>query len=647
MMLAMAAQLQGGSPPGPFDEAWESIAKWVAALPVPPWVVALGPLLLLVAWLFLEGYWLRGASIRRILFGSLERLSWLAAVFAALWFSLPTGFEAYPTYIAIGATASFPVLVLRRSIIAMLREPSLRTPLLIVYTVVFALSFAALWYVTLGLPSERASYFVLWHQIVRVAAALTGTTSLLCVMFLLMPLVMDRFEGRSFIQFVASRHVRAGKSRFLTAISFLSIAGVAVSSCVLCVVIAVMTGFGEDLKRKILDNNAHVKVEGKEIGGFDYWRDTLARVRATPGVQAATPIAAGEAMASSRSNTAGVQLRGIETDSISTVIALEQNIEVGSFDWLNQPQHLANLPPETVIWYGPGGQAYYKGSPTRRLPAGVDPTVIRATYQPDEYPGIVLGRELAKTLHVYVGEPITLIAPLGDLGPMGMMPRNRRFRVAGIFYSGMYEYDASNAYVMLEDAQEFLDLGPKITDIDARVANQDAVGSIRAQVERDVGREDLRVRDWQEMNRQLFSALKLEKLATFIILGIAIVVASFCIICTLLLMVTEKSKEIAILKALGASDRMILRVFMLEGVIIGAIGTIFGVATGVALTVGTKSFGVRLPQDIYYVDRLPVNIDPMDFLLVAICSMLITTLATIYPALAASRLRPVEGIRYE
>ncbi len=647
MMLAMAAPLGGGTPPGAFDEGWEAIAKWSAGLPGPEWLVLLPPVLVLVGWLLLEGFWIRGSSLRRVLLAVGERVVWLGAVFLGLWLSVPVGFQGKLSYVALSAAAAVVLLVFRRSLVAMIGEPRFRTALLITYTVVLALSFGALWYVTLGLPSERVSYFVLWHQIVRVAAALTGTASLLCIMFLLLPLVMDRFEGRSFTQFVASRHVRAGKSKFLTAISFLSIAGVAVSSCVLCVVIAVMTGFGEDLKRKILENNAHVKVEAREVGGFEYWRETLDRVRTAPGVQAATPIAAGEAMASSRSNTAGVLLRGVEMDSISTVIALEQNIEVGEFDWLNQPHLLANLPEDTIIWYGPGGQAYFKGRPSRRLPPGVDPAVARVTYQPDEYPGIILGRELAKTLHVYVGEPITLIAPLGDLGPMGMMPRNRRFRVAGIFYSGMYEYDASNAYVTLEDAQEFLDLGPRITDIDARVANQEAVGSIRGQVERDVARDDLRVRDWQEMNRQLFSALKLEKLATFIILGIAIVVASFCIICTLLLMVTEKSKEIAILKALGASDRMILRVFMLEGVIIGAIGTIFGVATGVALTVGTKSFGVRLPQDIYYVDRLPVNIDPMDFMLVALSSMLITTLATIYPALAASRLRPVEGIRYE
>ncbi|HWZ89002.1 MAG TPA: FtsX-like permease family protein, partial [Polyangiaceae bacterium] len=149
------------------------------------------------------------------------------------------------------------------------------------------------------------------------------------------------------------------------------------------------------------------------------------------------------------------------------------------------------------------------------------------------------------------------------------------------------------------------------------------------------------------LNKNLFSALKLEKIATFIILSLAILVASFCIICTLLLMVTEKSKEIAILKSLGASDRAILKIFMTEGVMIGGIGTIFGVTTGLSVTLGLKWFGVRLDPDVYYVDKLPINVEWSDFTLVALAALLITTIATIYPAVAASRLRPVDGIRYE
>jgi lipoprotein-releasing system permease protein len=244
---------------------------------------------------------------------------------------------------------------------------------------------------------------------------------------------------------------------------------------------------------------------------------------------------------------------------------------------------------------------------------------------------------------------------MGELGPTGVMPRSRKFRVAAIFYSGMYEYDATHAYIKLDVAQAFFSLEGRITHIDVRVPDPERVADSKPAVEAAMERYkadvpkggELRIRDWGEMNRNLFSALKLEKFATFIILSIAIAVASFCIVCTLLLMVTEKGKEIAILKALGASDRAVMQIFMLEGIIIGAIGTVFGVGTALAACTGLSWFGVRLDPEVYYIDRLPVNVNGSDYATVAIAAFIICTLATIYPARAASKLSPVDGLRYE
>jgi len=497
------------------------------------------------------------------------------------------------------------------------------------------------------LPEPRGSSFILWHQIVRVGAALSGTAFVVCFMVLAVPWLMDRFEGRGFVAFVAARHVRAQKSGFLTVISLLSISGVGVSSFALCAVVSIMGGFGADLKHKILGNNAHVKIEARRIGGFTNWSALLDDMRLVKDVRAATPVAGGEAMASSSSNTAGVMLRGIDTVTIGTVIDLLQNIEVGKFAYLDDPKKLANLPPDEPIGIGSGGEFYLKGPDIKPYLSRLDPDVEEAVIPPDAFPGIVIGRELAKSLHVYVGDELTLISPLGDLGPMGVLPRSRKFRVAAIFYSGMYEYDASHAYVKIEAAQDFFDLKQNVTGIEIKVDDAERVSEIRPAIEAKVRRDDLRIRDWKELNKNLFSALKLEKIATFIILSLAILVASFCIICTLLLMVTEKSKEIAILKSLGASDNAILKIFMTEGVMIGGIGTIFGVTTGLAATLGLKWFGVRLDPDVYYVDKLPINVEWSDFTLVALAALLITTIATIYPAVAASRLRPVDGIRYE
>ncbi|MGC4092468.1 MAG: ABC transporter permease [Polyangiaceae bacterium] len=518
--------------------------------------------------------------------------------------------------------------------------------ILYVFTGVSLLGLIGLGSFAMRLPEPRGTYFVLWHQLVRGGAALSGTGFLVGFMVLAVPRLLARIEGRGYVSFIASRHVLSQKSGFLTVISVLSIAGVLLSSLALCAVVAIMGGFGADLKRKIVGNNAHVRIEGAADGEFANWQSSLEKVRLVRGVHAATPVASGEAMASSATNTAGVILRGVDLVTIGTVIDLISNIEVGKFKYLEQPELLDRMGPDEPIGLGPGGELYLKGPDLKPLTKKVEPEIEDAA-KAQSQPGIIIGRELAKSLHVYVGDEMTLVSPLGELGPMGILPKARRFRVAAIFYSGMYEYDATQAYTTLDAAQGFFDLKNDVTAIDVRLDEPERVVEVRPLVEAALADGSLRVRDWKEMNKNLFSALKLEKIATFIILSLAILVASFCIICTLLLMVTEKSKEIAILKTLGATDGGILSIFMAEGMMIGSIGTVFGVAMGLALTLGLKWFGLRLDPDVYYVDRLPINVDPVDFTLVALSALAITTLATLYPALAASRIRPVDGIRYE
>jgi lipoprotein-releasing system permease protein len=602
--------------------------------------------------------------------------------FAALWQALSPRWRWSALGVAAFIALSLFFLVTRR---LARRAAKGRQRVLVVLTslsVVIAVLFGVWAYL---LPEPERVSFVLAHQLVRVGAALFGTISMLSVMSLALPWVLDRLESQSFVSFVAARHVRASKSGFLTVISILSIAGVAISSFALCAVVSIMGGFGADLKHKILGNNAHISIDslssnadvdplassppagaassprlGDEVSsdetglGTGTWDDLLDKVRLVPGVLAATPVVTGEAMASSQSNTAGVLIRGIDPESIGSVIDLVKNIEVGKFDYLSDPARLGEMGEDEPIWIGRGGHRYLKGprahiaeDPDKKKTPALDPDVAAVIREQDAYPGVVLGRELAKTLHVYVGDEITLVSPVGDLGPMGVLPRVRKFRVAAVFYSGMYEYDSSHAYMTLPVAQSFLDRPGTISQIEVKVEREDRSGEVRDRLLAALGGQQLRIRDWKEMNKGLFSALELEKIVTFIILSIAIVVGSFCIICTLLLMVTEKSKEIAILKATGASDIGILKVFMTEGLLIGGIGTVFGVVTGLVLCLGLLWSGVRLDPDVYYVDRLPINVDPLDYLVVALCSLGITVLATIYPAVAASRLRPVEGIRYE
>ena len=527
-------------------------------------------------------------------------------------------------------------------------------------SVPFALAFVGLGWWSAYWQEAQFGKFDLGQQLVRGGVLLSGVVVVFYALLALQPVVLDSLERHTFVSFVSARLMRGSKSSFLTVVTLLSIGAVSISSCALCSVTSIMGGFGHDLKRKILANTAHIVVDVPGRAGFESWKPTLEAVDAAARKQggAATPVAGGDAMASSATNTAGTLMRGIDPDTIGEVINLIDNIEIGKFEYLTDPNKLLRLPPNEVIGRGPGGEPYFKG-PGFRVPGDASPSLRELMPEKEEYPGIILGRELAKSLHVMVGDELTMLSPMGELGPTGIMPRARKFRVAAVFYSGMYEYDASHAYVLLPVAQRFFDMETRISTIDVRVPEPEKVANVRPAVDaavmavnaRKSGSDDnyhaLRVRDWVEMNKNLFSALALEKVATFIILSIAIAVASFCIICTLLLMVTEKAKEIAVLKSLGASDGGIMRIFMLEGTLIGALGTVLGVVMALAACLGLSWTGVRLDPDVYYIDRLPVNVDLGDYGMVALAALAICTLATVYPAVTASRVKPVEGLRYE
>jgi lipoprotein-releasing system permease protein len=513
----------------------------------------------------------------------------------------------------------------------------------------FGLVFAGLTFWTTKLPVLRGSMWSLKDTLVKAGATLSGVLLVLFTLATLLPWLLDRLEGRSFPSFVGARHVRSQKSGFLTVISVLSICGVALSSCALSSVVSVMGGFSQDLKRKILGNNAHIVIDQESAAPWGEADAVLDRVRLVPGVTAASPVVQSEVMVWSPSNSAGVIVRGVDPGTIGNVVDLAKDIEVGKLAYLEHPEQLLHLPADEVIGIGPGGEQYLHGSDSPGGSEELDPAVKEAIGSGPLRPGIIVGRELARTLHVYVGDEVTLVSPLGDLGPMGVMPRTKRFRVAAIFFSGMYDFDANDVYIDLPAAQGFFATDDRVSMIDVKTEDPERIDAVTKRVTEAVAetRPELRVRDWREMNKNLFSALKLERFATFIILSIAILVASFCIICTLLLMVSEKGKEIAILKALGASDGSILRTFIVEGMIIGGIGTVFGVATGLALCAGLSWFGLRLDPDVYYIDRLPIAVSGWDFLTVALAALSICMLATLYPAKAASALRPVDGLRYE
>ncbi|MFO7155162.1 MAG: ABC transporter permease [Pseudomonadota bacterium] len=389
----------------------------------------------------------------------------------------------------------------------------------------------------------------------------------------------------------------------------LSIGGVAVGVMALCVVLSVMSGFEIDLKRKILGTNAHAVV--LKYGVFEDWEEASKVAAGTDGVLGVTPFILQEVMITAESNLTGALLKGIDPATVGDVTELPREIVEGSLEYLVRPEEIP----------------------------------VRGE-EPNRLPGIVVGRELARQLRIFVGDPVTVVSPLGgDLGPMGPQPRSMQFRLAGVFYSGMYEYDSKFAYVALDRAQAFFKMGSSVTGLELKVADIDDARRISRQVLGKLEGYPFRVKDWGEMNRNLFSALKLEKVVMAVILTFIILVACFNILSTLVMLVLEKGKEISILKSMGARDSQVMKVFVLEGLVIGGIGTLVGLALGLLLCGAISVFPIPLDPEVYYISHLPVKIDLVDFGLVGLSAILLAYLATIFPALYAARMRPVEGLR--
>jgi len=412
--------------------------------------------------------------------------------------------------------------------------------------------------------------------------------------------------------FIGLRYLKAKrKQTFISIITIISIAGVTVGVMALIVVLAVMSGFEKTLKEKILGTQAHLVLLKAGQDGMDHYEEVAKRVEAVKGVVSAAPFIFNQVMLSSETNVSGVVFKGIDPDRVGKVTELGHNLKVGLLQDLKKVEE-GNLP------------------------------------------GIILGIELAKHLSVNMNDTLQVISPLGTPTPMGMMPKMKKFRVKGIFHSGMYEYDNTMAYVSLESAQKFFSMGASVTGIEIKTNDLYQVKVIGKEIRRVMG-FPFWTKDWMEMNRNLFSALKLEKIAMFIILVLIVLVAAFNIISTLIMVVMEKSKDIAILKSMGAPSKGILKIFVIEGFVIGVVGTIFGAILGLSTAFNLEKitgfvenlFGFKiLASDVYYIDKLPSQVNPLDVGLIVITAILISLLATLYPSWRASKLDPAEALRY-
>jgi lipoprotein-releasing system permease protein len=456
--------------------------------------------------------------------------------------------------------------------------------------------------------------------------------------------LLSAFERLGFRSMVAARHLRAKKTGFLAASGTLSVLAVAVSSCMLISVLSVMGGFRADLKKKILGNHAHIVVD-RAFEELDDWQPLLQRTRETEGVVGATPFLQVEVMVSSLSNRAGAILRGIDPETVSEVTDLAHNLTHGKLEYLQYPERILDSSIDTM----PAGTTKPIG-PIDAMIQGAERTAAQGLpteTKEDAMPGLIVGQELARALRLVVGDRVTVVSPRGDLGPTGPIPKTRPFRIAGIFYSGMYEYDMKHAYIDLGVAHRFLRSEGRISGIEVKVEDVERAPTLAALLASTVGQEGLRVRDWKMMNQQLFGALALEKLAMFITLGIAILIAGFSVFGTLTLLVQEKRREVGILKAMGTSARGVIRIFVIEGLLIGAAGGLMGLGLGFVLTFAAEHFGIRMNPEVYYIDKLPVHLDPTEFAMVGAATVVVCLAATLFPAYQASRVRPIDALRYD
>ena len=438
--------------------------------------------------------------------------------------------------------------------------------------------------------------------------------------------------------FIASRYLRAKRRQaVIGVITGISILGVAAGVASLIIALAINNGFRQDLQNRLLGSTSHVNLLRVQSDGIKDWRPLMERLAKEPHVVAAAPAIYEQVLISRGPRARGAVLKGLIPGDERRVSDLLKTVTVGSADALEE-RSTGGTPAPTQTNAGEGARATQPASPD---------ALGEAADRVAAMPPIVLGKDMANELGAGVGSVVLVTSPQGELTPFGIVPKYNRFRVSGIFNSGFYDYDASWAFARLSDAQHLFGLSDEISVLEFKVDDIYQADQIARQLEQSAG-QGFMATNWMEQNKAIFRALRLERLVTFITIGLIVFVAALNILISLIMMVMEKTRDIAVLMSMGARKSQVRRIFIAQGVLIGVIGTAIGLVLGYSLSwAGGHYHLLSLAPEVYSIDYVPFAPRAWDGVLVSVVAIGISLISTMYPSWSAARILPAESLRYE
>ncbi len=449
--------------------------------------------------------------------------------------------------------------------------------------------------------------------------------------------------------FIATRYLRAKRRQaFIGVITGISILGVAAGVASLIVALAINNGFRQDLQARLLGSTAHVSLLRVQSDGITDWRPLLDKLSKQPHVTAAAPAIYEQVLISRGPRARGAVLKGMLPQYERKVSDLLQSVTLGSASALEEPPadlRSASAESKSTSTSKATSTAAGEGARSTQTESPDDLTSVQQRLA--AMPPIILGKDLAEEIGATLGSVVLVTSPQGELTPFGMVPKYIRFHVAGIFNSGFFDYDSSWAFIRLADAQSLFGLGDVVSVIQFKLDDIYQAGDVARQLEEAAGKGFMAT-NWMEQNKPLFRALRLERVVTFITIGLIVFVAALNILISLIMMVMEKTKDIAVLMSLGTKKKQIRRVFIAQGVLIGVIGTALGLVIGYAISwTGAHYHFISLSAEVYSIDYVPFAPRLIDGIIVALVSIGISFVATIYPSWSAAKILPAEALRYE